>query len=209
MFCTIRVGRWVRCDGPYFNTNIHPLKQRPRDFTGVFIHCSLRKFCSLKWQGRHQRHYPYIRGRKLGQEIKQFALGDFLNPSQTLQPLKQLFLQLFNHLAMFHNLEVIGQGQEKGWRTREISFISVSCLDPAKGKALLIFDFQTIVYDFPLFFPKNIFLFLPPSRLHPSYFLSLYDSFGCVATARSLKKGLAGYKRLNEKSELCKVLTRP
>lgn len=221
MFCTIRVGRWVRCDDTYFNTNIYPLKQRPWDLTGMFIHCLLRKFCCLKWQGRNQRRYPHIRGRKLGQETKQFALGDplkqsvsrdyltdFLNPSQTFQPLK-LFLKLFSHLAMLYNLDLIGQGQEKEWRTRQISLISVSCLHPAKGKAFPIFDFQTIVCDFPLFFPKNIFLFLPPSRLHPSCFLSLYGSFGCVATARSLKKGLAGYKWLNEKSELCKVLTRP
>lgn len=183
MFCTIRVGRWERCDDLYFNINIYPLKQRPWDLTEVFIHYLLRKFSSLKWQGRNQRHWPFIRERKLGQEIKQFALGDplrhsvsreyltdFLNLSQTLQQPKLQFLQLFNHLAMFHNLEVIGQGQEKEWRAREISFISVPCLHPAKGKAFLIFDFQIIVCDF--FSPRTSFLFyLPLAFILPASFL--------------------------------------
>lgn len=182
MFSTIRVGRWERCDDPYFNTNIYPLKQGPWDLTGVFVHCLLRKFSSLKWQGRNQR--CYIRGRKIGQEIKQFALGDplrhsvsreyltdLLNPRQTLQPLKLPFLQLFNHLAMFHNLEVIGQGQEKEWRAKKISFF-VSCLHPAKGKAFLIFDFQITVYDFPLFFffPQEHLSFFTPLILPASFF---------------------------------------
>lgn len=214
MLCTIRVGRWVRCDDPYFSTIFYAITtaKRPWNLTRMLSWCLLRSFCSLNWQGRNQRHYPYFRVMNFGQKIKQFALGDpekqlvsreyltdLLHPSQTPQPHK-LFLKLFSHLAMHYKLEVIGQGEEKEWRPREISSISASCLHTAKEreKAFPIFDFQIIVW-LPLFFQEHL-SFLPPSRLHLSLLsFSIWFTHGCVATACSLKKRLARYKRLNEK----------
>lgn len=128
---------------------------------------------------------------KLGQETKQFVLDDpekqlvsreyltdLLNPSQTPEPHNLLFLKLFNHLAMQYKLQVIGQGEEKEWTAREeISSISASCLHTAKEKVFPSFDFQIIVYDFPLSFPRTSFFFyLSLAFIFPCS-LSLYGSF--------------------------------
>lgn len=153
--------------------------------------CLLRSFCSLNWQGRNQRCYPYFRGMSFGQKIKQFALGipaeqlmsrEYLTDplNQTPQAHKLLFLKLFNHLAMHYKLKVIGWGEENEWRAREaISSISASCLHTAKEreKACPIFDFQIIVYDFPLFFQEHLSFFtsLLPSSF-PAPFLYMVHS---------------------------------
>lgn len=114
------------------------------------------------------------------QLVSREYLTDLLNPSQTPQVHKLLFLKLVNHLAMHYKLEVIGPGEEREWRAREeISSISASCLHTAKERerAFPIFVFQIKVYDFPLFFPRTSFFFYLPLAFIFSCSLSLYGSF--------------------------------
>lgn len=146
------------------------------------------------------------------QLVSREYLTDLLNPSQTPQVHKLLFLKLVNHLAMHYKLEVIGPGKKgSGGQGRKFPpFLLLAFTQLKKEKELFLSLFFKSKSMTSLFFSKNIFLFLPPSRLH--LFLlsfSIWFIHSCVATARSLKKRLARYKRLNEKSELYKVLMKP